>query len=548
MTLFLKTSSRLDDPINVDNTTLFTPNVTNTQSLEAFIGEAIEGVDTRQADMEASNILQAGRSSEPYSFDDYAKTDYAKQGVKWFPEINEKSAQLLLERQQKTQARAEIIANSTTGQAAMGFAAALAVGTFEPKNMLYGAAGAALVGPFVGEFGPMASSLKRIGQLRQAGQRLGMAEYRALAGAGAVEGMVSASIMEPSNRYSAKILQEDYTAADTMWNIATSTLFGTAVSVAPSFIRDRFAASPNRAMQNTVAEFDTAVSQVAAGQKVDVSHVELTSLQRELVHVLRNDMRDITNAQKLSDHIAEHEARLSVDAPDLVATNRVLRRIMDDYQATIAEAEAIQAQLQQTPVEALDPVTAERIAFLEAELEKPNLPANLRQAIESERAMLEAGTPFKETETAMLSALAEKDAKQMRGKLVKLSKLQKRIDKKMNEFTAQAQPFFDLAKKTSNDITQKVNQNLVRSTAAENDTAIDIDAINAANEVHENLLALTPNKQLANYMDTLNAMKSEGLISDADMQVLNDAMASLNETDLQNGYNVLAGCLIKGES
>lgn len=546
MTLFLKTSSRLDDSINVDNSTLFTPNVSGVESFGAFVEESFQGVGTRHAKMEGIDILQAGRSSEAYSFDDYAKTDYAKQGVKWYPEINEKSAQLLLERQHKSQARAEIIANSTTGQAALGFAGALAVGTFEPNNMLYGAAGAALVGPFIGEFGPMASSLRRIQQLRQTSQRLGMAEYRTLAGAGAVEGMVSASIMEPSNRYTAKVLQEDYTAADTMWNIATSTLFGSAFAVAPSFVRDRLASSPNRAVENTIAEFDTALSQVAAGQKVDVSHVELSSLQRELVHVLRNDQRDITNAQKLSDHISEHEARLSVDAPDLVASNRVLRTIMDDYQTTYAEINAINEFLLKSNDELLDPITADRIAFLQSELDRANLNSGLRDSIESEIRMLEGGT-FDERQIDVVESIRDKESKQMRSKQIKLSKLKRKLDKRMNEFMSMSRPFFDLAKKTSDDINSTVNQGLARSMAAENDTAIDINAINSADEVHEKLLASSPDKQLADYMEVLKTMKNEGLLSDDDMQTLNDAMQSLNEVDLQNGYNVLAGCLIKGE-
>lgn len=539
MTLFLRRDSRLDDPLHADNSVLFTPNVSSQQAIGAFIESATQGVGTLAADVEEREVRAAQGQGDAYGFDDFAQTDFAKRGVKWVPGINDKSAGLLLDHLEKTKAREEIIASATTTQAAAGYAAALVAGTFEPKNLAYGVATSAILSPFVGAFAPVASNLKRIHQLRQAGQRLGATEYATLAGTGAVEGLVSAAIMEPSNIHTAKVLQEDYTAADTMWNIATSTLFGSAFSAAPSFIKDRFIKKPNKAVDVAIQEFDTAVSQVAAGQKVDVSHVELSAIQREMVHVLRNDMRDIPSAQKLSEHIAENESRLNAVAPELVATNRVLRGVIDDYQATIAEAEVIQAELQQASTDALAPETIQRVTFLERELEKTDLPAELRQAIESE---IETLVP----DSAKAVEFAQQNTKQMRAKLNKLSKLQKRIDEKMGEFTAQAKPFFDLAKTASDNISKELNSRLVKSIAPENDAALNVEAIKEINEAIETY-GDNPEKKFNETMATLQAMEKEGLISESTMEELNNAINSLNEKDLEEGYKVLAGCLLRGE-
>lgn len=235
--------------------------------LGAYVEDAFQGVGTLNADNLRFQVRDLEKVGTPLDEETF-KTSFGDSGISYYKGITQESAQVLADYNKEQQKRSFIISKASTTQDIAGFGSAFATGIFEPKNLLIGVATAAIGGPLIS---------KGLGVGRIAALEASLGRYGSKAAIGGVEGLVSAAIAEPSNQYSAKILQQDYGMADSMWNIGLSAVLGVGLNTAPSFIKDRFAARKFRKadlVETIKQEVDTATAQLSQGQRVDVSAVE----------------------------------------------------------------------------------------------------------------------------------------------------------------------------------------------------------------------------------------------------------------------------------
>ncbi len=248
------------------------------QTLDAFVNETYYGVGSYNADEVGFDVYEAKLSGTPIDEEQF-KSIAGNSGAKYEAGMTAEAAKLLVDYQNDRNLNSSVIINADGWKKAAGYATAFTVGVVEPKNVAYGVAGAALTGP-VAALLPVGRSLSRISQLRRVaamnGQRLARTaeEYKALAAAGAIDGFVGAALMEPSNRDTANTLQQDYTMADSLWNVGTSLAFGVGARTLPPFIADKWNKYKAKTPDVVALEVDTAVEQMATGRKVDVTPVE----------------------------------------------------------------------------------------------------------------------------------------------------------------------------------------------------------------------------------------------------------------------------------
>ena len=258
----------------------------------AYVGEAFRGVGTGYADIKAqeSRTTQGNKLSE----EDFKNSEFFKEGVQWYDGITDKGAEVLRDFNVETKKRQQIIADSSTGQAALGFTAGFGAGILEPKNLAVGV-GASLATGGLAEAGVLGNTMRRLYQARKAA-------LRARVGIGAAEGVAAGIAVEPSNRYSARTLQQDYTMADSLFNIATSTAFGAGLPAAMHglgkagpFMQQKIDKFRGRAMDVVVAEVDIATQQFTAGQRVDVSAVEAAEIGKLVDKPVAEQVRAVEN-------------------------------------------------------------------------------------------------------------------------------------------------------------------------------------------------------------------------------------------------------------
>jgi len=239
-----------------------------------YAEEATIGVGTAYADLQAFRIKEAEQSLESSSIteDEYKNTpELYSEGIAWNENMTRESALITKEFNDAARKRQQILADASTSQAVAGFGVGFVAGVAEPKNLAVGVA-ASLALPGLGTAGFLGKNLQRAYQMRKTA-KLGQ---RALMGA--AEGVVAGAAVEPSNRYSAKILQQDYTMMDSLFNIATSTAFGAGLPVASKLIGDKVAKFRGRTMDVVTAEVDLATEQFASGQRVDVRAIETAEI------------------------------------------------------------------------------------------------------------------------------------------------------------------------------------------------------------------------------------------------------------------------------
>jgi hypothetical protein len=241
--------------------------------MAAYIDEAWSGVGTAQADLTGMRVQEAERRGTPLDDIQYQESEYYRPSVKYYRGMTQEAAKILADYSDDREQNAFIINSATTGQTIAGFAAGFGSGVFEPKNLAIGVGVSAVATPALGWVAPASMSVKRLIQMKRNMGNIGQRVY-----AGGVEGMVSAAIAEPSNRSSAGKLQQDYTMADTLWNIGTSTAFGAGLNAAHpmySYVSDKFAKhGAAKGSDILVTELDTATAQLSQGKKIDVSQVE----------------------------------------------------------------------------------------------------------------------------------------------------------------------------------------------------------------------------------------------------------------------------------
>jgi len=260
-----------------------------------YAGEAMYGVGTGNADYQARKVTQsenASEAKEPSIFspfeaptaddtkvemlrpedkpfnneEEFKKSGKYNSSIKFYKGLTPKSAQVLSQTADEDQARNFVISRASTAQDVAGVATALTVGVLEPKNIAYGLVTAGI--------GSGAVSTIRAKRIADAFQKLSKPVQGTVLGG--VDGLVSAALAEPSNRYSAEILKRDYDMTDSMFNIATSMIFGAGVRGVPTYIAERIKTDRiNRAkvVTDSLDEIDAYTKQLVTGQEPDVTHL-----------------------------------------------------------------------------------------------------------------------------------------------------------------------------------------------------------------------------------------------------------------------------------
>jgi hypothetical protein len=267
-----------------------------------YAEEATIGVGTLKADLTAMDVTAAEETGARVTEEEYKNSaELYSEGVQWHDGMTRESALISKEFNDAARKRAQIIADSSTGQSVIGFGAGFAAGVLEPKNVVSGLAVGAIAGPFA-ELGIFGKSLQRAYQIRKTaslGQKVLM---------GGAEGVAAGVVVEPSNRYSAKILQQDYTMMDSLFNVATSTAFSAAIPALPgiknipAFMQEKVAKFKGRTMDVVAAEVDLATSQFASGQRVDVGVIEAGEIGSVANKSVDEKVKAALNTESLAYH------------------------------------------------------------------------------------------------------------------------------------------------------------------------------------------------------------------------------------------------------
>lgn len=241
--------------------------------ISAYAEDARKGVGTLNADIAAYEVKQAEKRGGLLTKEEYENSELFTPGVAWYDGMTNESAMVQKEYQEAQNRRNQVFADASTGQTVVGMAAGFGAGIVEPKNLAIGVGVSLAAGPLA-TAGFLGNTARRIYQMRNVALKSRIA-------IGAAEGVVAGAITEPSNRYSAKVLQQDYTMADSLFNIATSTAFGAGVPVVGeglsrvgAFMRGKADKFGGRTMDVVTHEADLATQQFMAGQRVDVRAIE----------------------------------------------------------------------------------------------------------------------------------------------------------------------------------------------------------------------------------------------------------------------------------
>ena len=218
----------------------------------------------------SQSTIEELRSSPKLSREQWEQSENFREGVEYYDGMTEFSAQVLAETNDDQNRRDFILSQASGAAKGFGIGFAFVTGLFEPKNLAAGIA-TSLIVPGAG------AAIAPVRTLLKSANRIG--KYKALTIRGGIEGGVAASIIEPGNLDSAKILQQDYGFTDSLTNFTLSIGLGALLPVTATKIRAilqrrrRLGAQ----MQN-LDELDAAITQMSTGQDVDVRIVGLQAL------------------------------------------------------------------------------------------------------------------------------------------------------------------------------------------------------------------------------------------------------------------------------
>lgn len=238
----------------------------------AFVSDVFQGNGSAAQDIQRLNFNNALDTQNPISPEDWKVSPNYREGLQYYPGMTDKAAEILAQNNDDKNAREYVMSKASGLQTVAGFGVALGAGLFEPKNLASGiAAGAITEG-----LGAVVPSIKRVLAI---GGELG--RYKSLAIAGATEGAIATALTEPSNRESARIMQNDYTMADSLLNFGLSTVLGGAIHAGVGKFKDVRAAKladegikvASDIPEVRAKEFDASLAQMTEGRQVDVEHV-----------------------------------------------------------------------------------------------------------------------------------------------------------------------------------------------------------------------------------------------------------------------------------
>ena len=499
-----------------------------------FAEEATVGVGTLKADIVAADVTKAERDGSPITEDEYKNSaELYSEGVAWKEGMTRESALVTKEFNDAARKRAQIISDSSTSQAALGFAAGFGAGIFEPKNVVSGLAVGAALGPLA-EVGVLGKSLQRAYQMRKTatlGQRAAM---------GAAEGVVAGVAIEPSSRYSAKILQQDYTMMDSLFNVATSAAFGSLVPVAGAglknaapFMKEKIAKFKGRTMDVVTAEVDLATTQFASGQRVDVGVVEAAevgSVARKPVADQAGAARDAVKTERGIDILPSEE---SVKAPEDLTVKS----------AGVIETSSAINTAQTEWREGLSPRTAR-------DLQEPTSWV-LREK--------DTGKTVMETSNAEAVQKLNTNKYEAVPIIEHLANLNGQTYSKAPDATLKAERVRDAAFGGENlaDITARIDEQNAATLAKaqadaldpQNDTLIDYDAIDAADERRAITGVENEAEAEAYFMEAeaeIRQMIDQDILNEADLSEYRSALEELDSRAPVDALETLKLCLTRG--
>ncbi len=291
---------------------LFAARPTTGEVIGAFVEETFAGEGSLAQDIQASNVEKQERRGKRLSEDEWKTSDSFRQGLIYHDTMTESSAKTLADIQDDRQERQLVMSKATGLQTVAGFGVGFLSGVVEPKNLLSGVAAALITGGA----GIIIPSI---------GRTIAVNTVRGAVVRGGAEGVVAAALTEPSNIESSKIVQGDYTMADSILNITLGAILGAGIGGGVKKIqlrgeakvtaREAELAEAYKAETQGLAvkEFDTALGQTVQGAAVDVKAVrqidnaEISTKARQKLR----DAEDTIEPQELDNTI--RDASLEVD-------------------------------------------------------------------------------------------------------------------------------------------------------------------------------------------------------------------------------------------
>lgn len=521
--------------------------------LKAFTEEAFKGIGTGYADVQALNVSQLQRVGEPLTEETYKSSPYFRPGVPFSRDMTTESVKVLAEYHDDREKNAFIINHASNAQKAAGYTTAFSAGIFEPKNIATGVAASAILSPIVGGLAPAGSSLRRVLQLKKA-----LGRYGDKAVIGGVEGMVAAAAAEPSNQYSASILKQDYGMSDSLWNIGLSTAFGIGFNTAPSFIKEKWTTHGGNTPDIIAHEMDTAVNQLVASQKVDVSHVEKASLGEIASKPIAEQAKAVESFVRYTD-TPEFKARFegSKVVDEQGQPLRVYHGTDKQFDTfDISKAGQRDAGWMGEAIYLTgDPKLASNYASMGGEMDI----SGVREGANVRPSYVKIEKPYI-TDNALLS---KSFVKQLRedgydGILAYKQVFDGEGVGKPNEIAVfspdQIIPAFGadnmdaIARRLDAENKTSLNKSVLDSVNPENDTALDVSAAKELDSYDATLKAddAAVKASYDKYLEEIAFMKKEGMMTDAEIEIFTDAINSVNEKDIQSGYDALLACLTRG--
>lgn len=512
--------------------------------VDAYVDEAFHGVGTLAADIQASDVENA--KGNPLTAEEYQKSEFYRPGIQYYGAMTDAAAKTLAKYHDERAANAEIINRASTAQTALGIAAALTTGIAEPKNLAFG----------IGTGGALALGREAVMGARMiVNARRANSGYAAAARMGALDGLVSAAVMEPSNRYSAHTLQQDYTMADSLFNVATSGLLGAGLHVAPKFIKERFfnAEDKVKAYDTTLAEIDTATNQLAQGKRVDVGAVESATTGTKPQFVARPDpfatevkARTVpadNYTKGLSEYspIMYREAHPS-SALEVMPGGNIATEVPELYLADNLDLATGQGRNKGGVMLAFDTTNLKgRI-----NKDKPTWQIPYEQGMgeyvgrynnqsDYQRALVGVRVPdglqLSKTDSMMfnrtLAAMENSGWEKIKGE----------------GFTEYRKP---AEVRSETDATDTLRKAVQDDLDPDNDTAIDHNAADAVDSYESIELNADETAALDGYMKEIADMKRNGVLNEADEAAMNEAFASVKEEDIKRAWDALYICLTRG--
>ena len=280
---------------------------TTSEVLGAFIEEAFQGEGTLVQDIAASNIRKQERRGEPITQKTWKESNNFREGLSWYEGMTKKSAETLAKIEDERNERQNIFDRASGIQKGFGIGTQLITGIFEPKNFHSGQI-AAIATAGVGSAAPTIGRLVSTKTVRGAATR------------GAVEGTLAAGFSEISSRESSRIVQGDYTMADTLMNFGLSMVLGAGIGAGAKGLEKRARGKRFEEIQQfrvdrdiAVKEFDTSLGQMTKGEPVNVEAVAEVA-KREKAQKAVKELPVVE--EKLNTKIAESKLTPVTERPE----------------------------------------------------------------------------------------------------------------------------------------------------------------------------------------------------------------------------------------